>query len=55
MKKSQHRKVVKVRKVKKRLNPKSGSVPKKPRPPELRTSANQDRFSPPKLERPLPN
>ncbi len=56
MKKSQHRKVVKARKVKKRLSPKSESVLKNQRLPELKTlAANQDCSSPPKLERPLPN
>ncbi len=34
---------------------KSGSGPKKQRPPELRISANQDRSSSPKLGTPLPN
>ena len=37
------------------LNLKSGSVPKKQRPPEQRTLANEVRFLPLTLEEPLPN
>ena len=52
MKKSQYRKVVKV---KKRLSPKNRSVPKKQRPLELKTSANQEYFLLPTLGEPLLN
>ena len=41
MKKSQHRKVVKAKRVKKQQNPKNRSVPKKHRPLRLKTLANQ--------------
>ncbi len=53
MKKSQHKKAIKV---KIWQNPKSGFVPKKQRPPELKTLAtNQDHSLPPMLEELLPN
>ena len=55
MKKSQHKKVVKAKRVKKRQNLKSGSVLKKQRPSKLRTLANQIRSLPPMLKGPLPN
>ncbi len=45
----------KSRKDPKTAKSKSGFVPKKQRPPELRTSANQDCSLPPTLEGPLPN
>ena len=56
MKKSQHKKVIKVsQKAKKWLNPKSESKSKKQRPLELRTLANQERFLLPTLGGPLLN
>ena len=56
MKKNQHKKVVKAKKVKKRLSPQSGSVSEKQRPPKLEILVvNQELFLPPMLGEPLPN
>ena len=55
MKKSQHKKIVKVKRVKKRLSPKSGSMPKKQRSLELKILANQVRSLPLIPRGPLPN
>ena len=53
MKKSQHKKIVNANK---QQNQKSGSEPKKQRPPELKIStANQERSLLLELDKPLPN